>query len=201
MKAVGFIHDVTPGNPSLFVAGYVSSDGDFTNQEGKMPAVANRHLVNMDTPDQSFSYYTNEINGSPPFQRYQRSWHVKSHMEVNFVSAFPRDGYAYYVFSERQFGMKGGVFQTRLARTCLSDQGKDSLLKDSTYTSYIEIPLTCQSEGDEFPTVRSVTVTPADGFYQGDAAVLVGIFAKGQNQTKSSAICAFSFDEVCTTLF
>ena len=192
MKSVGFIGEVEPGKQSLFIGGFVSADDEFTVQANKKAAIANRKLLK-EQSGESFTYYTS-------MQRavfYQRSWHVKPYVDVSYVSAFQNDRFAYFLFHERQLATKMGT-ETRLARTCLSDTGNtNSPLSDSTYTSYIEIPISCTYEGVEYPALTSVDLVAAEGLYDQGEKVLVGTFSNEKNSTQT-AICTFSFDEVGT---
>ena len=195
IKSVGFIGEVEPGKQSLFIGGFVSADDEFTVQENKKAAIANRKLLNHEESGSSFTYYTS-------MQRtlfYQRSWHVKPYVDISYVSAFQDDRFAYFLFHERQLATGTGT-ETRIARTCLSDTGNtNSPLSDSTYTSYIEIPISCTYEGVEYPALSSADLVESEELYQGDRKVLVGTFSNEKNNTQT-AICTFSFDEVgvCT---
>ena len=190
MKSVGFIGEVEPGKQSLFIGGYVSADDEFTIQENKKAVIANRKLHSYES-GASFTYYTS-------MQRtlfYQRSWHVKPYVDISYVSAFQDERFAYFFFHERQLTTHMGT-DTRIARTCLSDTGNtNSPLSDSTYTSYIEIPISCTYDGVEYPALTSVELVTVEGMYQGDEKVLVGTFSNEKNNTHT-AICTFSFDEV-----
>ena len=177
----------------MFVAGYVSADDEFTSQEGKKPGISNRKLIS--EVDDSFSFYTN-INLRDHYT--QRSWHVKPYVEVTWVSTFTNQQFAYFVFNERS-RVEGSLTQTRVARTCLSDQGNiNSPLSDSTYTSYIEIPLSCSFSNARHAMLSAVDMVTVsrDGT---DSQMLVGTFTNVAN-TLESAICVYSFDEVCKAI-
>lgn len=190
MRSVGFVGEVEPGKQSLFIGGYVSADDEFTIQDNKKAAIANRKLLE-DDPGQSFTYYTSR-------QRtlfYQRSWHVKRLVDVVYVAAFQDDRFAYFFFHERQLATGRGT-ESRIARTCLSDTGNtNSPLTDSTYTSYIEIPISCSYQATDYPALSSVKLVSVTGMYGEDNNVLVGTFSNEKNNTQT-ALCTFSFDEV-----
>ena len=175
----------------MFIAGYLSADGEFTSQEGKKPGISNRHLINEADASLSFSFYTNKERSLYT----QRSWHVKPLVEVTYVAAFADKQFAYFLFNERAHH-EGSLTQTRIARTCLLDQGNtNSPLSDSTYTSYIEIPVSCSVNNARHTAMSAVDMVTVHGRDGTDSQMLVGTFSNLGN-TMESAICVFSFDEV-----
>jgi len=56
-----------------------------------------------------------------------------------------------------------------VARMCLSDKGNtNSPIADSTYTSYIELPLRCQYDNKRYPALTGIALQTVPGFLEGE---------------------------------
>uniref|UniRef100_A0A3Q2DRF4 Plexin b1a n=1 Tax=Cyprinodon variegatus TaxID=28743 RepID=A0A3Q2DRF4_CYPVA len=93
-----------------------------------------------------------------------------SEYDHNFVTAFTRHSYVYFLFYRRDIRSVSRDYRTYMARVCL---------EDTSYYSYVEIPLVCTGQ-------------------QGEN--LLGVFSTRTGSTNSpldsSALCVFPLDEL-----
>uniref|UniRef100_A0A3B3C2H0 Plexin-B1 n=1 Tax=Oryzias melastigma TaxID=30732 RepID=A0A3B3C2H0_ORYME len=114
-----------------------------------------------------------------------------SEYDHHFVTAFTRRSYVYFLFYRRDIKSVSREYRTYAARACL---------EDSSYYSYVEIPLVCRSSS--FPS-RNYNLLQAaqvgqSGSLQGED--LLGVFSTRSSSTngglESSALCIFPLEEL-----
>uniref|UniRef100_A0A8C7YAE8 Plexin b1a n=1 Tax=Oryzias sinensis TaxID=183150 RepID=A0A8C7YAE8_9TELE len=114
-----------------------------------------------------------------------------SEYDHHFVTAFTRRSYVYFLFYRRDIKSVSREYRTYAARACL---------EDSSYYSYVEIPLVCRSSS--FPS-RNYNLLQAaqvgqSGSLQGED--LLGVFSTRSSSTngglESSALCVFPLEEL-----
>ncbi|XP_061592784.1 plexin-B1 [Cololabis saira] len=113
-----------------------------------------------------------------------------SEYDHHFVTAFTRRSYVYFLFYRRDIKSVSREYKTYAARVCL---------EDTSYYSYVEIPLVCKSTA--FPS-RNYNLLQAAQVGQGAGLPgedLLGVFSAlsgSTNTMDSSALCVFPLDEL-----
>ncbi|XP_047227195.1 plexin-B1-like [Girardinichthys multiradiatus] len=114
-----------------------------------------------------------------------------SEYDHNFITAFTRLSYVYFLFYRRDIKSVSREYRTYVARVCL---------EDTSYYSYVEIPLVCQSPFSpsmKYNVLQAAQVGHGAG-HQGED--LLGVFSTRTGSTNnpldSSALCVFPLDEL-----
>ncbi|MEQ2274634.1 hypothetical protein XENORESO_003113 [Xenotaenia resolanae] len=114
-----------------------------------------------------------------------------SEYDHNFITAFTRRSYVYFLFYRRDIKSVSRDYRTYVARVCL---------EDTSYYSYVEIPLVCQSPFSpsmKYNVLQAAQVGHGAG-HQGED--LLGVFSTRTGSTNnpldSSALCVFPLDEL-----
>ncbi|KAM4737577.1 plexin-B1-like isoform 2-T2 [Anableps anableps] len=114
-----------------------------------------------------------------------------SEYDHNFITAFTRHSYVYFLFYRRDIKSVSRDYQTYVARVCL---------EDTSYYSYVEIPLVCHSPSSpsmKYNVLQAAQVGKGVG-QQGED--LLGVFSTRTGSTNtpvdSSALCVFPLDEL-----
>uniref|UniRef100_A0A3Q2GBZ6 Plexin-B1 n=1 Tax=Cyprinodon variegatus TaxID=28743 RepID=A0A3Q2GBZ6_CYPVA len=113
-----------------------------------------------------------------------------SEYDHNFVTAFTRHSYVYFLFYRRDIRSVSRDYRTYMARVCL---------EDTSYYSYVEIPLVCRSPFSpvKYNILQAAQVGQGTG-QQGEN--LLGVFSTRTGSTNSpldsSALCVFPLDEL-----
>ncbi|XP_017266871.1 plexin-B1 isoform X1 [Kryptolebias marmoratus] len=115
-----------------------------------------------------------------------------SEYDHHFVTAFTRRSHVYFLFYRRDLKSVSREYRTYAARVCL---------EDTSYYSYVEIPLVCRSPSFPF---RNYNLLQAAQVGQGaglQGEDLLGVFSTHISSTNSSpldssALCVFSLDEL-----
>ncbi|XP_071331633.1 plexin-B1 [Trachinotus anak] len=115
-----------------------------------------------------------------------------SEYDHHFVTAFTRRTYVYFLFYRRDIKSASREYRTYAARVCLDD---------TSYYSYVEVPLVCRS-----PTSHSRTYNLLQAAQVGQGAVqegkdLLGVFSTHISSTNNSpldasALCVYPLDEL-----
>uniref|UniRef100_A0A4W6DAA9 Plexin-B1 n=1 Tax=Lates calcarifer TaxID=8187 RepID=A0A4W6DAA9_LATCA len=115
-----------------------------------------------------------------------------SEYDHHFVTAFTRRTYVYFLFYRRDIKSASREYRTYAARVCLDD---------TSYYSYVEVPLVCRS-----PTSPSRTYNLLQAAQVGQGAGregkdLLGVFSTHISSTNSnpldaSALCVYPLDEL-----
>ncbi|XP_008302037.1 plexin-B1-like isoform X2 [Stegastes partitus] len=115
-----------------------------------------------------------------------------SEYDHHFVTAFTRRSYVYFLFYRRDIKSVSREYRTYAARVCL---------EDTSYYSYVEIPLVCRSKSSPSRTynlLQAAQVGQGAGLQGED---LLGVFSTrisstNNNPTDASALCVFPLDEL-----
>ncbi|XP_011475020.2 plexin-B1 isoform X1 [Oryzias latipes] len=114
-----------------------------------------------------------------------------SEYDHHFVTAFTRRSYVYFLFYRRDIKSVSREYRTYAARACL---------EDSSYYSYVEIPLVCRSSS--FPS-RNYNLLQAAQVGQSRSLQgedLLGVFSTRSSSTngglESSALCVFPLEDL-----
>uniref|UniRef100_A0A8C5H9E6 Plexin-B1 n=1 Tax=Gouania willdenowi TaxID=441366 RepID=A0A8C5H9E6_GOUWI len=115
-----------------------------------------------------------------------------SEYDHHFVTAFTRDAYVYFLFYRRDIKSVSREYRTYAARVCL---------EDTSYYSYVEVPLVCQSPSSpsrNFNLLQAAQVGQGAGLQGED---LLGVFSTrststNNNPSDASALCVFPLDEL-----
>ncbi|KAE8618137.1 hypothetical protein XENTR_v10009283 [Xenopus tropicalis] len=110
------------------------------------------------------------------------------------------DDKIYYFFSEtgKEFDFFENTIVSRIARVCKGDLGGERVLQ-RRWTSFLKAQLICSCPGDGFPfnVLKDMFVlTPGEEHWK--STIFYGVFTSQWNKggAGSSAVCAFSMDEV-----
>uniref|UniRef100_A0A3B3UAL3 Plexin-B1 n=1 Tax=Poecilia latipinna TaxID=48699 RepID=A0A3B3UAL3_9TELE len=170
VSTVGLVVTIPGGNRTVMYVGrgYTASH----------PPISTRHLSSLP----AFSYEeTAKLAVAGRLSEYDH----------NFITAFTRRSYVYFLFYRRDIKSSTRDYQTYVARVCL---------EDTSYYSYVEIPLICQSPFSPstiFNVLQAAQVGKGVG-QQGED--LLGVFSPriGSINTPldASALCVFPLDEV-----
>ncbi|XP_036008050.1 plexin-B1 isoform X3 [Fundulus heteroclitus] len=114
-----------------------------------------------------------------------------SEYDHNFITAFTRRSYVYFLFYRRDIKSASRDYQTYVGRVCL---------EDTSYYSYVEVPLVCQSPFSpsmNYNLLQAAQVGQGAG-QQGED--LLGVFSARTGSTNSpldpSALCVFPLEEL-----
>ncbi|XP_054904456.1 plexin-B1-like isoform X2 [Poeciliopsis prolifica] len=170
VSTVGLVVPIPGGNRTVMYVGrgYTASH----------PPISTRHLSSLLT----FSYEeTAKLAVAGRLSEYDH----------NFITAFTRHSYVYFLFYRRDIKSSTRDYQTYVARVCL---------EDTSYYSYVEIPLLCQSPFSPsimFNVLQAAQVGKGAG-QQGED--LLGVFSTRTGSINTppdlSALCVFPLEEV-----
>ncbi|XP_047445791.1 plexin-B1 isoform X2 [Mugil cephalus] len=115
-----------------------------------------------------------------------------SEYDHHFVTAFTRRSYVYFLFYRRDIKSASREYRTYAARVCL---------EDTSYYSYVEVPLLCQSASSSsrnYNLLQAAQVGQGAGLQGED---LLGVFSIRSSSTSSnpadaSALCVYPLDEL-----
>ncbi|KAG7239856.1 hypothetical protein INR49_030589 [Caranx melampygus] len=115
-----------------------------------------------------------------------------SEYDHHFVTAFTRRTYVYFLFYRRDIKSASREYRTYAARVCLDD---------TSYYSYVEVPLVCQSSTSHS---RKYNLLQAAQVGQGagrEGKDLLGVFSTHVSSTNNSpldasALCVYPLDEL-----
>lgn len=119
-----------------------------------------------------------------------------SEYDHHFVKSFSHHSSVYFLFYRRDLKSQSREYKTYISRICLYD---------TSYYSYVEVPLVCRTAGKNYNLLQAVHVgRPAEGLgagrlrTQGD--VLVGVFSMGLASSgkpgEDSAMCMYTLEEI-----
>ncbi|XP_027875209.1 plexin-B1-like isoform X1 [Xiphophorus couchianus] len=170
VSTIGLVVPIPGGNRTVMYVGrgYTASH----------PPISTRHLSSLP----AFSYEeTAKLAIAGRLSEYDH----------NFITAFTRRSYVYFLFYRRDIKSATRDYQTYVARVCL---------EDTSYYSYVEIPLVCQSPfspSTMFNVLQAAQVGKGVG-QQGED--LLGVFSTRTGSINTppdlSALCVFPLDEV-----
>uniref|UniRef100_A0A6Q2ZCB3 Plexin-B1 n=1 Tax=Esox lucius TaxID=8010 RepID=A0A6Q2ZCB3_ESOLU len=116
-----------------------------------------------------------------------------SEYDHHFVTAFARRGHVYFLFYRRDIKAASREYRTYAARVCLDD---------TSYYSYVEVPLVCRSNASSSPE-RSYNLLQAAQVGNGggrEAEALLGVFSarvsSSNGPSEDSALCVYPLDEL-----
>ncbi|XP_071755490.2 plexin-B1 [Centroberyx gerrardi] len=117
-----------------------------------------------------------------------------SEYDHHFVAAFARRTYVYFLFYRRDIKAASREYRTYAARVCLDD---------TSYYSYVEVPLVCRSPSSSSFS-RSYNLLQAAQVGQGggrEGEALLGVFSTrisstNNNPSDASALCVYPLDEL-----
>uniref|UniRef100_A0A7N8XPQ6 Plexin b1a n=1 Tax=Mastacembelus armatus TaxID=205130 RepID=A0A7N8XPQ6_9TELE len=114
-----------------------------------------------------------------------------SEYDHHFVTAFTRRTYVYFLFYRRDIKSTSREYRTYAARVCLDD---------TSYYSYVEVPLVCQSttSSKTYNLLQAAQVLICEGREGED---LLGVFSTrisstNNNPLDASALCVYPLDEL-----
>uniref|UniRef100_A0A667XK82 Plexin-B1 n=1 Tax=Myripristis murdjan TaxID=586833 RepID=A0A667XK82_9TELE len=117
-----------------------------------------------------------------------------SEYDHHFVTAFARGMYVYFLFYRRDIKAVSREYRTYAARVCLDD---------TSYYSYVEVPLVCRSPSSSSSS-RNYNLLQAAQVGQGggrEGEALLGVFSTrisstNNNPSDNSALCVYPLDEL-----
>ncbi|XP_055747345.1 plexin-B1-like isoform X2 [Salvelinus fontinalis] len=116
-----------------------------------------------------------------------------SEYDHHFVAAFARRGHVYFLFYRRDIKAVTREYRTYAARVCLDD---------TSYYSYVEVPLVCHSSSTSSPE-RNYNLLQAAQVGQGggrEGEKLLGVFStwasSSNGPSEDSALCVYPLDEL-----
>ncbi|XP_045063275.1 plexin-B1 [Coregonus clupeaformis] len=116
-----------------------------------------------------------------------------SEYDHHFVAAFARRGHVYFLFYRRDIKAVSREYRTYAARVCLDD---------TSYYSYVEVPLVCHSSYTSSPE-RNYNLLQAAQVGQGggrEGEALLGVFSTrasfSNGPSDDSALCVYPLDEL-----
>ncbi|CAB1336795.1 unnamed protein product, partial [Coregonus sp. 'balchen'] len=116
-----------------------------------------------------------------------------SEYDHHFVAAFARRGHVYFLFYRRDIKAVSREYRTYAARVCLDD---------TSYYSYVEVPLVCHSSSASSPE-RNYNLLQAAQVGQGgdrEGEALLGVFStrvsSSNGPSEDSALCVYPLDEL-----
>uniref|UniRef100_A0A8D0DBG6 Plexin-B1 n=1 Tax=Sander lucioperca TaxID=283035 RepID=A0A8D0DBG6_SANLU len=112
-----------------------------------------------------------------------------SEYDHHFVMAFTRRAYVYFLFYRRDIKSASREYRTYAARVCLDD---------TSYYSYVEVPLVCQSPSSPSRTYNLLQAVGQGAGREGED--LLGVFSTRSGSTNNpldaSALCVYPLDEL-----
>ena len=114
-----------------------------------------------------------------------------SEYDHHFVAAFSRSGFVYFLFYRRDIKALTREYRTFAARVCTDD---------SSYYSYVEVPLVCRSSstsssspGRVYHLLQAAQVGEGSG---GEGQAILGVFSSRLSPPEASALCLFPLEEL-----
>ncbi|XP_061910627.1 plexin-B1 isoform X2 [Entelurus aequoreus] len=176
---------VAANDPSVSTVGLVVGlrDGERTvmyvgrGYTASQPPISTRHL----SSEPLFSYEeTAKLAVAGRLSEYDH----------HFVTTFTRRSYVYFLFYRRDIKSSSREYQTYAARVCLDD---------TSYYSYVEVPLVCQSSSSRVYNLLQAAQVGHGRDREGEE--LLGVFSTrvssaNQHPLDGSALCVFPLDEL-----
>ncbi|KAM7410855.1 hypothetical protein PAMA_021018 [Pampus argenteus] len=115
-----------------------------------------------------------------------------SEYDHHFVTAFTRRTYVYFLFYRRDIKSISREYRTYAARVCLDD---------TSYYSYVEVPLVCRSPSSPFKTYNLLQAAQVGQGVGREGEDLLGVFSNRGSSTNNnpldpSALCVYHLDEL-----
>uniref|UniRef100_A0A3Q3XND1 Sema domain-containing protein n=1 Tax=Mola mola TaxID=94237 RepID=A0A3Q3XND1_MOLML len=115
-----------------------------------------------------------------------------SEYDHHFVTAFTWRTYVYFLFYRRDIKSASREYRTYAARVCLND---------TSYYSYVEVPLVCRSASSPSKTFNLLQAAQVGQGAGRDCADLLGVFSnrlssKDNSPLDSSALCIYPLDKL-----
>ncbi|XP_044066234.1 plexin-B1-like isoform X2 [Siniperca chuatsi] len=115
-----------------------------------------------------------------------------SEYDHHFVMAFTRRTYVYILFYRRDIKSLSREYRTYAARVCLDD---------TSYYSYVEVPLVCQSPSSPLRTYNLLQAAQVGQGAGREGEDLLGVFSTrisstNNNPLDASALCVYPLDEL-----
>ncbi|XP_031142493.1 plexin-B1-like [Sander lucioperca] len=114
-----------------------------------------------------------------------------SEYDHHFVMAFTRRAYVYFLFYRRDIKSASREYRTYAARVCLDD---------TSYYSYVEVPLVCQSPSSPSRTYNLLQAAQVGQGAGREGEDLLGVFSTRSGSTNNpldaSALCVYPLDEL-----
>ncbi|XP_029995088.1 plexin-B1 [Sphaeramia orbicularis] len=115
-----------------------------------------------------------------------------SEYDHHFVTAFTRRSYVYFLFFRRDIKSASREYRTYAARVCLDD---------TSYYSYVEVPLVCRSPSSPSRTYNLLQAAQVGQGGGREGQNLLGVFSTRISSTNSgpldpSALCIYPLDEL-----
>ncbi|XP_019121975.2 plexin-B1 isoform X2 [Larimichthys crocea] len=115
-----------------------------------------------------------------------------SEYDHHFVKAFTRRTYVYFLFYRRDIKSPSREYRTYAARVCLDD---------TSYYSYVEVPLVCRSPSSPFKTYNLLQAAQVGQGTDREGEDLLGVFSTrigstNNNPLDASALCVYPLDEL-----
>ncbi|CAJ1055263.1 plexin-B1 isoform X1 [Xyrichtys novacula] len=115
-----------------------------------------------------------------------------SEYDHHFVKAFTRRSYVYFLFYRRDIKSTSREYRTYAARVCLDD---------TSYYSYVEVPLVCRSPSSPSKTFNLLQAAQVGQGLDQDGEDLLGVFSTrmgsaNNNPLDASALCVYPLDEL-----
>ncbi|XP_030279097.1 plexin-B1-like isoform X2 [Sparus aurata] len=115
-----------------------------------------------------------------------------SEYDHHFVMTFTRRSYVYFLFYRRDIKSASREYRTYAARVCLDD---------TSYYSYVEVPLVCRSHSSHHRTYNLLQAAQVGQGAGREGEDLLGVFSTRISSTNSnpldaSALCVYPLDEL-----
>ncbi|TKS77065.1 Plexin-B1 Semaphorin receptor SEP [Collichthys lucidus] len=115
-----------------------------------------------------------------------------SEYDHHFVKAFTRRTYVYFLFYRRDIKSPSREYRTYAARVCLDD---------TSYYSYVEVPLVCRSPSSPFKTYNLLQAAQVGQGTDREGEDLLGVFSTrtgsaNNNPLDASALCVYPLDKL-----
>eukprot|EP00064_Thunnus_orientalis_P000279 superscaffoldBa00000014_g279 len=115
-----------------------------------------------------------------------------SEYDHHFVTAFTRRTYVYFLFYRRDIKSASREYRTYAARVCLDD---------TSYYSYVEVPLVCRSPSTPSRTYNLLQAAQVGQGAGREGKDLLGVFSirsssTNNNPLDASALCVYPLDEL-----
>nr|CAB3263217.1 uncharacterized protein LOC104266434 [Phallusia mammillata] len=161
----------------------VQSDGAFSS------------FISTSRPGKAMKIIKNLPNSPPLHSTQGRGKMIDDNSQ--FIASFLADDVmmghtmkkAYFVFNENTPDLIGNQYGTRIAQLCANDLGGS--WQSSEFTSFLKVPLVCQSQGTQpfqFSEATDITIS-SDG-------IIYGTFTRKNQDFQMSALCAFKLKDV-----
>ncbi|XP_037628792.1 plexin-B1 isoform X2 [Sebastes umbrosus] len=134
---------------------------------------------------------------SPPVFSYEETAKLAvagrlSEYDHHFVMAFTRRTYVYFLFYRRDIKSASREYRTYAARVCLDD---------TSYYSYVEVPLVCRSPSSSSRTYNLLQAAQVGQGAGREGEDLLGVFSTRVGSTNNtpldaSALCVYPLDEL-----